>query len=122
MIPERPGGTLNVADAAARAQVLGTLNEIELRAYGYLIFKWLLALLVFEFLLLALYAWTTFPGSVTVAASIASTQQAPPTPQDAWVTSIKDLGQIFLLTPIFPLIGAVIGYMFGRQQQTSPPA
>jgi hypothetical protein len=28
----------------------------------------------------------------------------------------KDLGQLFLLTPVFPLLGAVIGYMFGRQQ------
>jgi hypothetical protein len=34
-----------------------------------------------------------------------------------WITSIKDLGQIFLLTPVFPLIGTVIGYMFGRQQE-----
>jgi hypothetical protein len=120
-IPQQPGGILNVADAADRAQVLGTLNEIELRAYGYLIFKWLLALLVFGFLLLALYAWTTFPDSTTDAASSSSALPASPSSQDAWVASIKDLGQIFLLTPIFPLIGAVIGYMFGRQQQSSPP-
>jgi hypothetical protein len=29
--------------------------------------------------------------------------------------SIKELGQIFLLTPVFPLIGAVLGYIFGRE-------
>jgi hypothetical protein len=28
---------------------------------------------------------------------------------------MKDLGQVFLLTPVFPLMGTVIGHIFGRQ-------
>jgi hypothetical protein len=34
----------------------------------------------------------------------------------AWLTNLKDLGQLFLLTPVFPLIGAVIGYIFGERR------
>jgi hypothetical protein len=30
-----------------------------------------------------------------------------------WLQEVKDLGQLFLLTPVFPLIAAVIGYIFG---------
>jgi hypothetical protein len=37
-----------------------------------------------------------------------------------WLTHLKDLGQLFLLTPVFPLMGAVIGYIFGdRRSQES---
>lgn len=121
-IPEAPGGTLNVDDAVNMADSLGTIGEMERRAYGYLIFKLLLALAVFEFFLLTLYAWRTFPGSAVSNAAAASALQADPATQDAWVASIKDLGQIFLISPVFSLIGAVVGYVLGRQQQTSAPA
>jgi hypothetical protein len=35
-----------------------------------------------------------------------------------WVQQIKDLGQLFLLTPVFPLIGTVIGYIFGVRKNS----
>jgi hypothetical protein len=106
------------AIAVADAVDPGYAERVELRRYGYLIFKWLLGLLAFEFILLLIYGVYTFPrfGEVVELAPPAERQIAWESARDNWVTSIKDLGQIFLLTPIFPLIGAVIGYIFGRQQ------
>jgi len=75
---------------------------------GYKIFLWLLALIATELVLLLMYGVLTYPRS-----DVWDDNKA------AWFTSIKDLGQLFLLTPLFPLLGAVIGYMFGRQQAST---
>jgi hypothetical protein len=77
--------------------------------FGYKIFLILIALVVFELLLIVIFAAFTFPGGG--AGSDAMDARA------AWVAQLKDLGQIFLLTPVFPLLGAVIGYIFGRQEK-----
>jgi hypothetical protein len=72
---------------------------------GYKIFLWLLGLIVVELALLLLYGAMTYPRG-----------NAWDDNKATWLTSVKDLGQLFLLTPVFPLLGAVIGYMFGKQQ------
>lgn len=33
-----------------------------------------------------------------------------------WIAQFKDMGQVFLVSPILPLLGAVLGYIFGSQQ------
>jgi hypothetical protein len=90
---------------------------------GYKIFLWLLLLIGFELALLFVYGWFTFPTLEDVLRTTtdanADAGQAWADARSSWVTSIKDLGQIFLLTPVFPLLAAVIGYMFGRQQGSS---
>jgi hypothetical protein len=71
--------------------------------------------------LLVLYGWKTYPTSQDLVGGL---QQ--PTPSDVadairqarsdWAVSIRDFGQLFLITPIFGLAGAVIGYIFGRNE------
>jgi hypothetical protein len=85
---------------------------------GFRIFKWLIALTVFMLLLLVIYGWNTYPNRSDY---FPKSSTGPTDPwkayQDAresWVTQIKDLGQLFVLTPLFPLMGAVIGYIFGK--------
>jgi hypothetical protein len=78
------------------------------------------ALVLIELGLLVLYAWGTYPDSQ----DFVGLQQ--PMPTDAadvmrqarsdWIASIKDLGQLFLITPLFSLIGVVIGYIFGHRE------
>ena len=94
-------------------------KEIPIRRLGREIFLWLLALVALELILLTVYAFWTFPqiGDVSqMTEAAADRNQNWMEARSAWVTSLKDIGQIFLLTPVFPLMGAVIGYMFGRQQ------
>lgn len=93
-----------------------------LQRLGYRIFKLLLLLLViFELVLFALYGFWAYPRLddvvTTVTGSDADPGQAWIDARSAWVQSLRDLGQVFLLTPVFPLIGAVLGYIFGTQQK-----
>ena len=85
---------------------------------GFRIFKWLIALTVFMLVLLVIYGWTTYPNRSDF---FPKSSTGPTDPwkayqdaRDSWVTQIKDLGQLFVLTPLFPLMGAVIGYIFGK--------
>jgi hypothetical protein len=87
-------------------------NSVHMLAgYGFRIFVVLIGLVVFELLLIVLFATFTFPRGLSGSEAMDA--------RAAWVTQLKDIGQIFLLTPIFPLLGAVIGYIFGRQERTA---
>lgn len=88
---------------------------------GYKIFKWLLLLIAVVAALLSVYALTTYPSLQEVQNLTAGQQdvdalQAWRETRSEWVDQFKDLGQLFLVTPIVPLLGAVLGYIFGRQQ------
>jgi hypothetical protein len=91
---------------------------------GYRIFKWLLVLAAVMTACLVGYAWATYPTEADVAAAangnetIAALTDAYTRLMADWVQQIKDLGQLFLLTPVFPLIGTVIGYIFGVRKNS----
>ncbi|MEV6644701.1 hypothetical protein [Amycolatopsis sp. NPDC051371] len=86
---------------------------------GYSIFKWLLLLAGILIGIISLYAFPTYPSPSDVAALIGrgggqiDAVEASRRLHADWLQQIKDLGQLFLLTPVFPLIAAVIGYIFG---------
>lgn len=95
-------------------------EEIPRGVLGYRIFKWLLLLVAVFIALLTVYGFLTYPklaDSRTLAGpngdAVAAFRQA----RADWLSSVKDLGQIFLITPVLPLIGAVLGYIFGRNEQ-----
>lgn len=99
--------------------------EAELIWVGFRIFKWLLALVVLMVGVLIGFGWMTYPdfaevrsvmGGEAAGSTVAETLQAA---RAQWVADLKDLGQLFLLTPVFPLLGAVIGYIFGRSNDAS---
>jgi hypothetical protein len=93
---------------------------------GYRIFKWLLALALVMTICLVIYGWVTYPGEDEVAAAVGTQNTAEARTNAytqllaAWQQQLKDLGQLFLLTPVFPLIGTVIGYIFGVRKNADP--
>lgn len=93
-------------------------SEADTARLGYRIFKWLLALTVLLLAVLTWYGLISYPNEADVNTAVNG--QATPDRlaaakqlQTDWLQQVKDLGQLFLLTPVFPLIGAVIGYIFG---------
>ena len=107
------------------SRTLAESPNMQLPWIGYRIFKWLLLVAGLLLLLLVIYAWQTYPtasdidGVVGTNASDQTRLAAMESARAAWLTSVKDLGQLFVLTPVFPLIGAVIVtslVLVGRRQ------
>jgi hypothetical protein len=104
-----------------RGQLADTLREQHqaLAYLGFRIFKWLLGLVAVLLLGLAVAGWVTYPdkGQFVPDPRLATAEQwsALAAAKTAWVTQLKDLSQAFLFAPVFPLLGAVIGYIFGRE-------
>ncbi len=94
---------------------------------GYRLFKWLLILAFFLLLGLMGYAWWTYPtsadatGLLPPAASLDARLDAVRELRRDWLQQVKDLGQMFVLTPVLPLISAVIGYLFGVRRNDGHP-
>jgi hypothetical protein len=99
----------------------GQTQELGLPRLGYKVFKWLIVVVFVMLGLVAFFAWSTHPDPDRYLPKAASTLATPEQAKawgdawTAWLMSIKELGQVFLLTPVFPLIGAVLGYIFGRE-------
>lgn len=88
---------------------------------GYWIFLWLLGLVVVLVALLVLYGLKTYPRLAEVRELVTADSSIEPLQawremRDEWVVQFKDLGQVFLVNPIVPLLGAVLGYIFGSRQ------
>lgn len=95
-------------------------REMPRGVLGYRIFKWLLLLVAVLLALLTLYAYLTYPDLKDIQALAGRDGDAMNAYSQArsdWLSSVKDLGQIFIITPVLPLIGAVLGYIFGRNEQ-----
>lgn len=104
-----------------RGRLAETLREQHqaLAYLGFRIFKWLLGLVFLLLVGLAVAGWMTYPdkGQFVPDPGRATAEQwsALAAAKSAWVTQLKDLSQAFLFAPVFPLLGAVIGYIFGRE-------
>jgi hypothetical protein len=111
------------------AETLSSDPVMRLPWLGFRIFKWLIILSIIIVAILVTYAYKTYPS----ADAILRTNQFPPEttfPQKleilaaeraTWVSNIKDLGQLFLVAPIFSLVGTVVGYIFGVSRQDPQP-
>jgi hypothetical protein len=91
---------------------------------GYWVFLWLLGLLAVFAGLLVVYAVCTFPRFSDIQAALANQSQADmlkayTDARSAWVGQFKDIGQLYVISPIVPLLGAVLGYIFGHQTSKS---
>ena len=95
---------------------------------GYRLFKWLLVLAFFLIAGLMGYAWWTYPTTadasalLPASADLAERLDAVRDLRRDWLQQVKDLGQMFVLTPVLPLIAAVVGYLFGVRRSGPPPA
>jgi hypothetical protein len=91
---------------------------------GFSIFKYLILLFGLVAFVLALYAVATYPRLESVLRFVNEESdldalKAWRETRAEWFSQFKDMGQLFLVTPIVPLLGAVLGYIFGRQQAQS---
>ncbi|MDQ3914265.1 MAG: hypothetical protein M3285_12625 [Actinomycetota bacterium] len=109
-------------DEIVASSDLGTPQEISgMARLGYWIFLWLLGLVLVEVALLVLYGLKTYPRLEEVRELVTADSSIEPLQawremRDEWVVQFKDLGQVFLVNPIVPLLGAVLGYIFGSRQ------
>ncbi|GAA0811046.1 hypothetical protein [Spirilliplanes yamanashiensis] len=91
---------------------------------GYRLFKWLLILAFFLLVGLMGYAWWTYPTTADATALLPAASgldarlEAIRELRRDWLQQVKDLGQMFVLTPVVPLIAAVVGYLFGVRRST----
>lgn len=116
-------------DGAAVMRQLATFPPgAEIAQLGYRIFKWLLALTVVMTACLVMYGWATYPSDADVATAVGGQTATAEARTNAytqllaeWQQQLKDLGQLFLLTPVFPLLGTVIGYIFGVRKNNGEP-
>jgi hypothetical protein len=92
--------------------------DLSLARVGYRVFLWLLLLVGLLLTTLVLFGWLTYPAGARVAGSSVAAADALEVARSAWEQRLKDLGELFLLTPVFPLLGAVVGYIFGVRQGT----
>lgn len=108
-----------------------------LRVIGWRAFQLLVGFVGLSLAALAVFAWSTYPSLPEVMAAMAepagpvvtSAQPCEVAGPDAaslwsqarteWLAGIKELGQMFVLTPLLPLLGTVLGYIFGREQGVS---
>jgi hypothetical protein len=137
-----PASQISIEELLARAGGLAPASPPPLQVIGWWAFRLLLAFIGLSFIALAIFAWRTYPSleyfdQARVAAEQPSPITQPPmelvtAPRDGdnlaplamwqeareqWFAQIKDLGQVFILTPLLPLLGAVLGYIFGREKQ-----
>ncbi|MGH8906820.1 MAG: hypothetical protein ACRD0K_09970 [Egibacteraceae bacterium] len=110
---DEPTPTIQVSieELLARAGGLAPAPPPPMQVIGWWVFRLLLAFIGLSFAALGVFAWLTYPS--TAAAPPALWQEA----RAQWFGQVKEMGQIFILTPLLPLLGAVLGYMFGRQEQ-----
>ena len=97
-------------------------EEIPRSVLGYRIFKWLFLLVTGLFVAVITYAVLTYPQEETILRLAGKETDLVSVYKQAradWLDSVKDLGQTFLLAPLLPLLTAVLGYIFGRDEQIS---
>lgn len=111
-----PPVQISIDELLARAGGLAPAQSPPLQVIGWWAFRMLLAFIGLSFIALAAVAWLTYPslGDFNQAAgSITLWQEA----RTQWFEQVKGMGQVFILNPLLPLLGAVLGYIFGREQR-----
>jgi hypothetical protein len=110
--------TVSLDGLAGQVDPSGTgVDEPSLRVVGKALAGWLIILTGSVLLLVALYAWMTYPhlgdiqGTVAAGSELDSYREY----QAAWFTQVKDLLQLLVVSLLVPLLATVLGYIFGRQ-------
>jgi hypothetical protein len=65
----------------------------------------MIALIVLVLVLIALFAWLTYPG-------VRGTAQV----RESWFSEIKDLIQLLVVSLLVPILATLLGYVFGRHE------
>jgi hypothetical protein len=79
----------------------------------------LLVLIVLVLLLVAVFAFATYPEADEIRSTVekkSNLHKALSDDRDGWISNIKDLLQLLLVSLLVPTLTTVIGYIFGRQE------
>lgn len=107
------------SDAGLRAQ---SVDQWRI-AGGFELAKWVLALVAFVLLLIAAYAWLTYPDETMVAGMVQESGKridAYERLREGWYASVKDLLQLLVVSLLIPLLATLVGYIFGSQMGRAP--
>jgi hypothetical protein len=121
--PEEPPSEIGIDAVAAESLPERGLNEPSLLpVLGFRLTIALIALIIFVFVWVALFAWLTYPPSLEEVDRLMPTNadaavDSYATLRTAWINNIKDLLQILVVSLLIPLLATVIGYIFGRQRE-----
>jgi hypothetical protein len=116
-----PRPTLSIAQIADQASAASEAATPPLIRVGYKLTIALLLLIVGVFLWVLVYAWVTQPPSLSrvkeffpmdTAKAFDSYERL----RTSWLTQIKDLLQLLVVSLLVPLVATVIGYIFGRKE------
>ena len=119
--PTRKQIDVSLDDLDRRISKNAKFEEIPKGVLGYIIFKWLLLITGVLLTLLVTYGIATYPQFAhykSLATSKNNALSLYAAAQAQWSNNIKGFGETFLITPIIPLIGTVLGYIFGRHEQS----
>jgi hypothetical protein len=81
------------------------------------VFLVLVAFMAVAYLSIAAFAVSTYPSLKDFpSGTVVDLRNA----RAEWLAATKELGQTFVLTPLLSLLGAILGYLLGRERRTSP--
>lgn len=123
--PDRPVETVSIADIAEAAAASSGAATPALVRVGYRLTIALLLLICAVFLWVLLYAWMTYPPSLGKVKEFFPTDTAKAFDsyerlRTSWMSQIKDLLQLLVVSLLVPLVATVIGYIFGRREAQEP--
>lgn len=107
---------VDTAEIASEKAPGGEARPPTLPELGLTAFKWVILGIGVGMLLLSGFAVMTYPRLEEVE-RVAGQTNALTTHGElvaAWFSRVKDMGQVFILTPLLPLLGLILGYIFGR--------
>jgi hypothetical protein len=111
-------GTFDLDEIADRAGLKAFEATTRFR-HGFRLARYVLLLVIAVVVLIAIYAWQTFPALDDVhVLSVPTAQQfdAYQLLRNDWFDSVKDLVQLLVVSLLVPLLATVIGFMFGRRE------
>jgi hypothetical protein len=99
------GGAVSLEEIASDARFEAHDWKTKQLLVGLGLAQTLIRLIGGVLLLIALFAWLTFPGT-HAAADL----------REAWFSDIKDLIQLLVVSLLVPILATLLGYIFGRNE------
>lgn len=120
--PSTPGGAIERLTVDALEPTGGDVeHQQQLTRVGFRLAGALLGVIIFVFLWVGVYAWSSYPPTLERLGRLYPDQpdkavDAYNAMRTSWTNNVKDLLQILVVSLLIPLVATVIGYIFGRRE------
>jgi hypothetical protein len=126
MATSRPEGTaptsIDLDGVASKLGVDAQVLEAQRIQGGFALAKWMLGFVGLVLTLIAVYAALTYPDPAMTKELVPDSSKRLAAYQDLredWFTDVKDLLQLLVVSLLIPLLATLVGYIFGRQLESS---